>query len=110
MFTATESKETRNSSIGHEFTSKMTGDVIIRAIILYIMHCQFAYALLLPAGYYIPYVAKYWWGKILANLANHSYDAKINPTKILPLNTEFIAPVIIISCKHGRLVEYRTYC
>ena len=58
---------------------------------------------------YIPYVAKYWWGKILANLANHSYVAKINPTKILPLNTEFIAPVIIISCKHGRLVEYRTY-
>ena len=40
------------------------------------------------------------------NLANCSYVAKINPNKILPLNTEFIAPVIIISCKHGRLVEY----
>ena len=53
----------------------------------------------------ILYVAKYWWGKILANLANCSHVTKINPTKILPLNTKFIAPVIIISCKHGRFVE-----
>ena len=50
----------------------------------------------------IPYMAKYWWGKILANC---SHVAKINPTKILPLNTKFIAPVIIIRCKPGRLVE-----
>ena len=55
--------------------------------------------------HYIPYVAKYWWGKILANLVNCSHVAKINPTKILPMNTEFIAPAIIISCEHGRLVE-----
>ena len=47
-------------------------------------------------------MAKYWWGKILANLANCSCVAKIKPAKILPLNTEFIVPVIIISCKHGK--------
>ena len=28
----------------------------------------------------------------MVNLANHSYVAKINPTKILPLNTKFIVP------------------
>ena len=38
-------------------------------------------------------MAKYWWDKILANLVNRSHVAKINLTKILPLNT-FIAPVI----------------
>ena len=43
--------------------------------------------------------------KILAILANYSYAAKISPTKILPLNTEFLVPVIIISCKHGGFVE-----
>ena len=41
--------------------------------------------------WYIPYVAKYWWGKILANLASRSHVAKINPTKILPLNTQYSA-------------------
>ena len=38
---------------------------------------------------YIHKVAKWWWGKILAILANYSYATKIIPTKILPLNTEF---------------------
>ena len=47
-------------------------------------------------------MAKCWWGKILVN---HCYVTNNNPTKILPLNTEYILPVIIISCKHGKLVE-----
>jgi len=53
----------------------------------------------------IPYMAKYWWGKILANLVNRRHVAKIDPTKILPLDAEFIVLVIIISCKHGSFVE-----
>ena len=30
----------------------------------------------------LPYMAKYWWDKILVNLANRSHVAKIDPTKI----------------------------
>ena len=56
-------------------------------------------------NYIILYIAKCWWDKILMNLANRRYVTKINSAKNLPLNTKFIAPVMIISGKHGRLTK-----
>ena len=63
-----------------------------------------SYCVMHNCGIQLPYVVKYWWAKILANLANRSHVAKINPSKILPLHTEFIAPVIIIANVAGLFV------
>ena len=50
----------------------------------------------IPHGINIPYMGKFWWGKILANLANHQLFNKISPSILTDMAKLYLAYLLTL--------------